>query len=70
MKLTLKHAIAAIILVLNFAAPAVAGPYEDADAAERRDDYATAIPIYLSLAEKGHVGAQKRLGFFARLVWV
>jgi uncharacterized protein len=70
MKLTLKHAIAAIILVLNFAAPAVAGPYEDADAAERRDDYATAIPIYLSLAEKGYVGAQKRLGFFARLVWV
>jgi uncharacterized protein len=64
MKLTLKHAITTIILVLNFAAPAMAGPYEDADAAERRDDYATAIPIYRSLAEKGHVGAQKRLGFF------
>jgi uncharacterized protein len=64
MKLTLKHAVAAIILVLSFAAPVAAGPYEDADAAERRDDYATAIPIYRSLADKGNIEAQKRLGYF------
>ena len=37
---------------------AAAGPLEDADAAKKRDDYATAIPIYRSLAEKGNVVAQ------------
>jgi hypothetical protein len=37
MKLTLKHAIAAIILMLR------AGPLEDADAAIKRRDYATAV---------------------------
>jgi TPR repeat protein len=43
---------------------ALAGPLEDADTAERRDDYATAIPIYRLLAAKGDVHALKRLGFF------
>jgi hypothetical protein len=45
--------------------PALAGPLEDANAAERRDDYATAIPIYRSLAEKGVVAAYNRLGYLA-----
>jgi uncharacterized protein len=48
---------------------AIAGPLEDAQAAEKRDDKATAIPIYRSLAEKGDVGAQKRLGFFYEIGW-
>jgi hypothetical protein len=43
MKLTLKHAIAAIILMLRFATPGGAGPLEDADAAIKRRDYATAV---------------------------
>lgn len=39
MKRTLKHAIAAILLVLSFAGPVAAGPLEDADAALKRRDY-------------------------------
>jgi TPR repeat protein len=45
-------------------ASVAAGPYEDADAAERRDDHATAISIYRSLAATGNVAAMKRLGYF------
>jgi hypothetical protein len=43
MRLTLKHVIAAIILVLCFATPGGAGPLEDANAAIKRRDYATAV---------------------------
>jgi TPR repeat protein len=52
-------------LVSAFAGSANAGPLEDAVAAERRDDCATAVPIYRSLAEQGNVQAFKRLGFFS-----
>jgi|RhiMetdeSRZDD1v2_1073273.scaffolds.fasta_scaffold2101846_2 hypothetical protein len=45
MKLTLKHAIAAIILMLRFPTPGGAGPLEDADAAIKRRDYATAVRL-------------------------
>lgn len=64
MRGTFKAVLAVLILVVSISRPAVAGPFEDADAAERRDDYATAIPIYRSLADRGNVAAQKRLGFF------
>jgi uncharacterized protein len=57
------RAIAALIVALNVTTPVIAGPLEDADAAERRDDYATAIPIYRMLAEKGVVTAYNRLGY-------
>jgi len=57
------------ILVLSFAAPVTAGPYEDAAAAERQDDYATAIPIYRSLAEQGNAAAMTRLGYFYDIGW-
>jgi TPR repeat protein len=43
---------------------AYAGSLEDAEEAVRKVNYATAIPIYRSLAEKGDVSAQMRLGFF------
>jgi uncharacterized protein len=58
--------LAAACLALSgaYALPAIAGPFEDANAAERRDDYAIAIPLYRSLAEKGNVAAIKRLAFF------
>ena len=32
----LKHAVGAVLLLLSFAAPVTAGPYEDAEAADRR----------------------------------
>ena len=63
MKLTLKHAFAAIILVLNFA-PATAGPLEDADVAVKKRDYATALRLIRPLAEQGDATAQYNLGFF------
>src|SRR5215468_11248734 len=57
-------ALAAWLVLTVLVGTALAGPVEDAKAAEKRDDYETAIPIYRSLAEKGDVGAQKRLGYF------
>jgi TPR repeat protein len=64
MKLTLKHVIAAIILVLGFAVPAAAGPLEDADAALKRRDYANAMRLIRPLAEQGDANAQYNLGVF------
>ena len=55
---------AGLLMLVSLPGAARAGPMEDAEAADRKDDYATAIPIYRSLAEKGNVSAQKRLGFF------
>jgi len=65
----LKHAVGAVLLLLSFAAPVTAGPYEDAEAADRRGDSATAIPIYRSLAEQGNVAAMARLGYFYEIGW-
>jgi hypothetical protein len=57
MKRTLTHAIAAVLLVLSFAEPAAAGPLEDADAALKRRDYATALRFIRPLAEQGDASA-------------
>ena len=64
MKLTLKHAVAAIFLMLSFAAPVAAGPLEDADAAIKKRDYATAVRLIRPLAEQGDATAQYNLGVF------
>ena len=64
MKLTLKHTLAAIILGLSFAVPMAAGPLEDADAAVKRRDYATAVRLNRPLAEQGNANAQYNLGTF------
>lgn len=39
-----------------------AGPLEDATAANKRGDYATALKTFQSLAAQGHAGAQYSLG--------
>jgi TPR repeat protein len=44
------------------ALPAWAGPLEDANAAYERGDYAAALPLYRTLAERGDGSAQSRLG--------
>ena len=62
MKLKLKHAVAA--MVLSFANPVVAGPLEDANAAIKRRDYATAVRLIRPLAEQGNANAQYNLGTF------
>jgi TPR repeat protein len=60
MKSILKHA--AIILVLSFAAPVVAGPLEDGKAAYDKGDYATALRLLRPLANQGNADAQINLG--------
>ncbi len=57
-----KDILAAIILVLCFAAPVAAGPFEDAVIAHHRGDYATALRQFRSLAGQGNADAQTMLG--------
>jgi TPR repeat protein len=67
MKFTVHSALTAIFLALTFASPAGAGPLEDledANEAVSRHDYATAIPLYRSLAAKGNAAAMTALGEF------
>jgi uncharacterized protein len=60
----LRSCAIAILAVVISMSTVLAGPLEDADAAERRDDFSTAIPIYRTLADKGVVAAYDRLGYF------
>ena len=53
---------AAIIFTLKFAEPVAADAFEDAKAALGRKDYATALRLYRSLADKGDAAAQYNLG--------
>jgi len=62
MKFRLKHALAAIILMLSPVSPAAAGPFEDAVMAYGRGDYATAMQLFRPLAEQGNAIAQFNLG--------
>ncbi len=58
-----------VALLVAGAAPAVAGPYEDALAAYDRADYPAALRLYRTAAEQGHPLAQVQLGMmhaFAR----
>jgi TPR repeat protein len=64
MTLAFKHTIATIILVMSFAGSVAAGPLEDADAAVKRRDYATALRLIRPLAEQGDASAQYNLGVF------
>lgn len=64
MKLTLNRALAILILVLSFTDTVTAGPLEDADAAVKRRDYATAVRLIRPLAEQGNANAQYTLGVF------
>src|SRR6516162_9352802 len=59
-----RHAVLIAALMAAAAAnPAFADPLADANAAEARGDFAAALPIYRSLAERGNVGAQRHLGY-------
>jgi uncharacterized protein len=57
-----RGTLAAVILVLSAAAPAVAGPFEDGWDAALRGDYATAIRLWRPLADQGDSIAQTNLG--------
>jgi TPR repeat protein len=53
----------ALALPLSMAGGAVAGPFEDAQAAHGRRDYATALRLWRPLADQGNAEAQYALGF-------
>ena len=59
---TLRSAVIAMGLLLALAAPAAAGPLEDAQSAEQRGDFATEFALLKPLAEQGNAIAQTSLG--------
>jgi TPR repeat protein len=63
MKLMFKHT-AAIIFVLALPHSVLAGSLENAGAAIKRRDYATALQLIRPLAEQGNATAQYNLGIF------
>ena len=58
----MRHAIIAVLLLTALAGTAVAGPFEDANSAFERGDYATVLRLLRPLAEQGHSDAQYSLG--------
>ena len=55
---------ALVVLTICSVKTAAADPLSEAAAAERRDDCATAVPLYQTLAAKGVAAADSRLGYF------
>ena len=64
MKLTLRSGLFTIISMFSFTHTVAAGPLDDADAAVKKRDYATALRIIRPLAEQGDARAQYTLGVF------
>jgi len=62
MKRIFKSVLATLIAASFLVAPALAGPYEDGDAAHRRGDYAEAAALYRIAADQGVPKAQHNLG--------
>jgi TPR repeat protein/S1-C subfamily serine protease/uncharacterized protein YecT (DUF1311 family) len=55
-------AAAAVMLAVGFAASVAAGPFDDADAAYKRGDYATALRLFRPPADRDNAYAQASLG--------
>ena len=66
MKHQIKTFLAGSLLALALFSGAMAGPFEDADAAHQRRDYATELQILRPLAEQGNAVAQHNLGVMYR----
>ena len=60
--------LAALLMLVSIPGAAYAGSLEDAEKAVRKGDYATAISIYRSLAEKGMSARRCDLVFSMRVV--
>ena len=58
----LKQVVVAAAVAVVLTGVTVAGPFEDADAAYERGDYARALRLWQALAEQGNVDAQFSLG--------
>jgi hypothetical protein len=62
MNFTLRHAIAANLVLLSISVPVAAGPLEDGNAGYKRGDYATAMEILRPLADQGDGMAEAIVG--------
>ncbi len=60
--MNIKSLLAAFVVSLSLATPVLAGPFEDGRAAYNSGDYATALRLWLPLAEQGDAIVQFRLG--------
>ena len=58
----LRAVLTALLMLAAVAGTAIAGPFEDANAALKREDYATAYQLFRSLADSGNVFAQGIIG--------
>ena len=58
-----------LLIVSAAAAPAIAGPFEDGNAAYQRGDYAKALRLWRPLAENGNARAQWGLGAMYNFGW-
>jgi uncharacterized protein len=67
MNRTFKATVAALMFAVSFAGSVAAGPFEDAAAAYKKGDYATALELMRPLAEEGNVAAQFNLGVMYQL---
>jgi TPR repeat protein len=57
-----RATLTALLMLAALGRAAVAGPFEDANAALQREDYATAYRLFRSLADSGNVFAQGIIG--------
>ncbi len=62
MKRHIKTLFASGVLALALIDTAIAGPFEDGQAAYRRDDYTEAVRLWGQLADEGNASAQFSLG--------
>jgi TPR repeat protein len=58
----MRRILLALVLATTLTTAAAAGPFEDADAAYQRGDYATALRLWRPLAEQGNAPTQYNLG--------
>ena len=62
----MRRILLALVLATTLTTAAAAGPFEDADAAYQRGDYATALRLWRPLGEQGNALAQFNLGIMYR----
>ena len=62
----IKAFLLALVFAVGLAGAAVAGPFEDGEAAYDKGDYATALRLWRPLADQGAANAQTKLGFMYR----
>ena len=70
MNRTFKAAVAALVFAVGFAGSVAAGLREDAQAAFKKGDYATAMRLVHPIAEQGNAFAQFLVGLMLSLIHI